>query len=311
MGDPLKKVMPGDRLKIPARTFNTFIDAARDFQERQRGQGRDAKGDAPRGGIVLIKNASGADVGRCAVLGVDGVLFSPDDNENEFAAGNAVLVGVTPAADHRANFVVTAAPIAADKIGPAYVFGVAPVKVNVQDEDHGFAEAAEGMTDGLKSAAIGSAAILWKKAGTGSQWALVRLGQAASGLFAVKVAKDGGSAGGPAEDCSFTYTVKDLAGVTLAEEQTPQRPRFPHTEYNPPADDSPGVAYYDENGDLQLLEAVEEVPKTDEVAVVTSVRYDTAGHKFQLKKTTVRVLEKADEDAAWTDIVALTECDDT
>ncbi|HOI55363.1 MAG TPA: DUF5664 domain-containing protein [Phycisphaerae bacterium] len=32
---------------------------------------------------------------------------------------------------------------------------------------------------------------------------------------------------------------------------------------------------------------------------------------FQLKKTAVRVLEKADEDAQWTDVVSLTECDDT
>ena len=47
------------------------------------------------------------------------------------------------------------------------------------------------------------------------------------------------------------------------------------------------------------------------VAIATSIRYDTASHKFQLKKTTVRIIEKADEDANWTDIVALTEYDDT
>lgn len=33
------------------------------------------------------------------------------------------------------------------------------------------------------------------------------------------------------------------------------------------------------------------------VAIATSIRYDTASHKFQLKKTTVRIIEKADEDA--------------
>ena len=35
MGDVLKKVKAGDRLKIPAATFNAFIDATRDFQARR------------------------------------------------------------------------------------------------------------------------------------------------------------------------------------------------------------------------------------------------------------------------------------
>ncbi|MGC1275725.1 MAG: hypothetical protein WBC44_18605 [Planctomycetaceae bacterium] len=32
MGDPFKKVQRGDPLRIPAETFNTFIDAAKDFR---------------------------------------------------------------------------------------------------------------------------------------------------------------------------------------------------------------------------------------------------------------------------------------
>ncbi len=40
MGDHLKKVKSGNPLKIPAATFNTFIDAARDFQVRTRDRGR-------------------------------------------------------------------------------------------------------------------------------------------------------------------------------------------------------------------------------------------------------------------------------
>ena len=38
--DALKKVQSGDPLVIPAQTFNTFIDAARDFKARQLQQGR-------------------------------------------------------------------------------------------------------------------------------------------------------------------------------------------------------------------------------------------------------------------------------
>jgi hypothetical protein len=41
MGGFLQKVKRGDPLVIPAPTFNTFIDAARDFQDRQRSARRE------------------------------------------------------------------------------------------------------------------------------------------------------------------------------------------------------------------------------------------------------------------------------
>jgi hypothetical protein len=41
VGDPFKKVRPGEALQIPAETFNTFLDAARDFKARQRSIARD------------------------------------------------------------------------------------------------------------------------------------------------------------------------------------------------------------------------------------------------------------------------------
>jgi hypothetical protein len=39
MGDHLKKVKSGDPLRLPAATFNTFIDASRDCLERQQNVG--------------------------------------------------------------------------------------------------------------------------------------------------------------------------------------------------------------------------------------------------------------------------------
>lgn len=38
MNDPMKKVKPGDPLVIPAATFNTFVDTARDLLTRQHQQ---------------------------------------------------------------------------------------------------------------------------------------------------------------------------------------------------------------------------------------------------------------------------------
>lgn len=40
MSNVLTKVRPGDPLRIPAATFNTFVDAAQDFLRRQRDIGR-------------------------------------------------------------------------------------------------------------------------------------------------------------------------------------------------------------------------------------------------------------------------------
>jgi hypothetical protein len=83
-----------------------------------------------------------------------------------------------------------------------------------------------------------------------------------TGLFPVKVTKDGGSAGGASTTCSYTYTVASMDGVTIATAQTPDRPRFVNVEYELPADASRGVGYYD--GDtFKLLEVIEERPKTD------------------------------------------------
>ena len=62
MGDPFKKVQPGDPIDgIPAETFNTFIDAALDFKARTRGLGQKATAQAPQRTIIPVKNLSGAD----------------------------------------------------------------------------------------------------------------------------------------------------------------------------------------------------------------------------------------------------------
>ncbi|MHC4982457.1 MAG: hypothetical protein ACYTF6_04720 [Planctomycetota bacterium] len=62
MGDHLKQVQSGDRLVIPAATFNAFIDAARDFRQRQQRSGRQSYPQHRQGDIVLVRNSSGANL---------------------------------------------------------------------------------------------------------------------------------------------------------------------------------------------------------------------------------------------------------
>ena len=102
MGDSLKKVKSGDPLKIPAATFNTFVDSARDHLQHQHGTGGRPTQAFRQTGIVPVKNGSGADAARFAVLGVDSPIFSPTEAADGFA-NQVALVGVTPSASSHAG----------------------------------------------------------------------------------------------------------------------------------------------------------------------------------------------------------------
>ena len=79
----------------------------------------------------------------------------------------------------------------------------------------------------------------------------------------VQVYKDGPGVAGASPDtnCSWKYTIKDLAGKTLAEELAPQRARYAATAYTYAPDDSYGLAIYT-GGDWVLLVAFEEIEDT-------------------------------------------------
>jgi len=84
MSDAMKKVHPGDALKVPAETFNTFIDAARALKARQQDRRSRPTSYGPDSGIVLVANNSGEDRSRFDVLGVSEPIIRPADNLTEF-----------------------------------------------------------------------------------------------------------------------------------------------------------------------------------------------------------------------------------
>ena len=57
----MNKVQPGQPLRIPAETFNAFLDAAPDFRNRQRSVSSESLPAVRQTGIVKVKNASGDD----------------------------------------------------------------------------------------------------------------------------------------------------------------------------------------------------------------------------------------------------------
>src|SRR5690606_26013395 len=118
----LRHVQRGQPLNIPADDWNRIVDATRAFYEQQA----PAPGKAPatvggvgrQASVILVKNTSGQDQDRFAVLGIDAPIIAPgaDGNEEEFKR-QVALSCVTPTAEHAGRFVVLQEPLADGAIG--------------------------------------------------------------------------------------------------------------------------------------------------------------------------------------------------
>lgn len=186
----MKHVSRGDPLVIQAATFNTFVDAARDFQQRQMNTGRTSLPEPQQTGIILVRNDSGTDRDRFDVLGINDVLIDPSDNETEFT-NRVAVAGVTPTADHVGRFVVLLEPIKSGSIGRAYVDGVCVARVEMIDESHTYADIEAGTAAQLVSSTFGSVRLLWVQPEEDRDdiaWCIVRLSSpGGSGISIMRV----------------------------------------------------------------------------------------------------------------------------
>jgi len=173
--DNLRKVQSGQKLEIPAATFNSFVDAARDFQQRQRDKRSKPEPYFPDSGIILVANNSGADRDRFNVLGVAGPIISPEANLIEFKR-RPTFRGVKPTAAHKCRFVVLLEPVKAGKIARAVIAGVTVVRLRIDDPLDMCCDVEPKECDYLQTCLDGSAQILWKEKNSGVCWAIVRLG---------------------------------------------------------------------------------------------------------------------------------------
>jgi len=177
-GDAMKKVKSGDPLSIPAETFNTFIDAARAWRAQQHnraGAPRELLHDAD---VVLIRNDSQSDRQRFDVLGIDEVIFTPTDNPSEFQNRPALVGGVPNKDYHIGKFAVLLEPAASGKIVRAAIGGLCVARLYVDSGEtwYGYADIKDADAEKLKVTPHGAAQILWRESGTGTKWAVVRLG---------------------------------------------------------------------------------------------------------------------------------------
>lgn len=165
-----------------------MLDCTRDWKASRSLTGGEAGGQLRNADIVLVKNDSGEDVPRFGVLGIDGVIFTADDNLLEFQA-RVAFTGITPAeADHAGKFVICLDPIADGKIGRAWVSGVCHVQVDFTDAGHKFCDVKGTDRTKLASSTTGSARILYRDGtGTGTKWCVVRMGDGEAGQSTVRL----------------------------------------------------------------------------------------------------------------------------
>lgn len=200
MADPMRKFVPGERRPLSATMLNRFIDAAQ-FERESRG-----KGDgAPFGGIddpaaVLVRNQSGAAVGRFGVLTPSASTIDPAANLGAFQDALCIDAATPTAAGQ--PIIVLLEPLAAGAIGTGVVAGAVQCQVNVSNAGHTYATTINGDAAKLASVADSSAGacpILWKQSGTGVKWAVVLLpsvvgsaGGGSSGLGGASVKRTAG-----------------------------------------------------------------------------------------------------------------------
>ncbi len=128
--------------------------------------------------IIKVLNDTAGPLEHCAIVGLGQPVILPTDNEMEFIRNIAFRI-VPPLP---ARWGVLSSPVAAGEIANAIVAGVVACKINVISalKPNAFADAVDAdFTELQISDSIGNAQILWRAGGTGSQWAIVRIGNTA------------------------------------------------------------------------------------------------------------------------------------
>ena len=189
MTGDLRKVRTGDPLRIPARAYNAFVDAAHVARRIDSDTGAGPALRGPNEHLVLVRNESGVDLPRFGILGIDRPIIEPgeDGNPDEFKRRAAVIgASITTTDEYLGRFVVAREPIAAGRIGWSVIRGVTPAVLNVIDEEHSHADTFPD-EQSLRTGFTGAARILWKEPGTGELLGLIEMGPADRDRFAAKL----------------------------------------------------------------------------------------------------------------------------
>jgi hypothetical protein len=196
--------------KIPARVWNTLVRSAEQVRRESYDQQSEITLRERASNIILVKNTTGITVPRYGALAFSGVVQNNPrtSSASESSFCNApILTGIKPTGEDTA-WGVALDPIADGAIGRVAVGGAVPAKINVHENDHGFARPVKDDVEKLESSKSEGAVILWKEptGGTSPQWCLIRFGGGGSKMHIVRT--DGDWAVG---SCRTVYIVDPQA----------------------------------------------------------------------------------------------------
>lgn len=176
MGDPLKKVLPGQELSIPADAYNAFIDAAMAHRGVKSVNALSSANPNARSGLVKVKNFTANPLGRFAAVGIDSFAITPGGSLQDFQNTPVLNVRAPGSIQYLGKFAVLQEPLFPTFIGDAVVSGVtvAPIAVNNAAHDRVDVDLAGGSL--LVTAFYGSGEILYVDPGSGTRWAVIRIG---------------------------------------------------------------------------------------------------------------------------------------
>lgn len=217
----VSKVKAGDDLlqKFNARAFNSFADAANSYRKQI--------GDTPKSkakGIhyIYVKNTTGYALDRYNIVSVDGIVFGPADNLDEFK-NNPCLIAVDP--DPQKRIAIVQEPIPVGGIGRSIIDGWSVCKVQGSGAtalDTYIKPTSGNRVDFDLHADGGVGQVVYRQGGTSSEWAIVKLGNTSVDSFVVKVTtevspKEGDEPGDGAGEIQVVDAFGELqdSGVSL------------------------------------------------------------------------------------------------
>ena len=203
-GNPYRKAIPGERLKLPARAWNRLMEGLDPPQGFGGGELTTVGGPYT---FVYAKNGTGSTVARWSVQSITGFEITPTSSETaaattQFLAMPCLTLGArSSASDMTKAWCVALEPIASQKIGRVAVSGVVQVKVADLQKASG-------------------CRVLYKN----SDWALVDVnGGIVRGTFSGSWSKGATATVTDATSSSVTYTAKNYwASVNCASATTCQ-----------------------------------------------------------------------------------------
>ena len=206
----LTKKTTGQAIRVKASEYNAIVDSVA-YSEAAEGKEiiPESIPEVEVGKPVMVMNASVDNLKQYDVIGITRVQIRPEDGTEDEFKDQIVLRGEVPdAALHRGRFAVCLEPIESGGVGQAVMSGLVQVKIDPGGSTGGPADIDPNSTSRLKLACYGSAEVIWREAGSGERWAVVRLGNTPP-IFPVRLQRTGGAQGTYSTAATWVYDIID------------------------------------------------------------------------------------------------------